>query len=156
MNFTESFDQFSSKATTTDLALYAGIGMVLWVLFKDKLSPVQKMLMDFVEGLKSRPQQQYQPPVQVQVPVPAPVQTQTPAPQLQIPMPDVTQVVVPKQVQKQQEDDNFLKLVLSWKQTRDLASKLECKKAVEVVDQMFPYLSPEVCNSKADGEASNE
>jgi len=152
MNFTESFDQFSSKATTTDLALYAGIGIVLWVLFKDKLSPVQKMLMDFVEGLKSRPQH----PVPTQVQVPVPVQTQTPAPQLQIPMPDVTQVVVPKQAQKQQDDDNFLKLVLSWKQTRDLASKLECKKAVEVVDQMFPYLSPEVCNSKADGEASNE
>ena len=34
---------------------------------------------------------------------------------------------------------------MSWKQTRDLAQKSGCKKAVEVADQMFPYLSPMVC-----------
>lgn len=44
MNFTESFDQFSSKLSGTDIALYAGAGLVLWVLFKDKLSPVQQLL----------------------------------------------------------------------------------------------------------------
>ena len=44
MNFTESFDQFSSRVSTLDLALYAGIGLVLWVLFKDKLAPVQHQI----------------------------------------------------------------------------------------------------------------
>jgi len=39
----------------------------------------------------------------------------------------------------------FFDLVVSWKQTRDLAEKSGCAKAVEVADQMFPYLSPMVC-----------
>ena len=47
MNFTESFQEFSSRVSTTDLALYAGVGLVLWVLFKDKLSPVQKLYRDW-------------------------------------------------------------------------------------------------------------
>jgi hypothetical protein len=41
-------------------------------------------------------------------------------------------------------------LVLAWKQTRDLAAQSKCQKAVEVADQMFPYLSPTVCNKVQD------
>ena len=41
MNYTETFQEFASKVGPMDLALYAGVGLVLWVLFKDKLSPVQ-------------------------------------------------------------------------------------------------------------------
>lgn len=54
MNYAQSFEEFSKSLSGTDLALYAGIGVVLWVLFKDKLSPVQKIVMDFVNGLKSK------------------------------------------------------------------------------------------------------
>ena len=43
MNFTESFDQFSSSLSTTDLALYAGVGLVVWVMFKNKLRPIQTL-----------------------------------------------------------------------------------------------------------------
>lgn len=37
MNFTQTFEEFSSKLTTMDLALYAGAALILWVLLKDKL-----------------------------------------------------------------------------------------------------------------------
>ena len=34
------------------------------------------------------------------------------------------------------------------KQTRDLAEKSGCSEAVKVADQMFPFLSPNVCAKK--------
>lgn len=52
MNYAESFEEFSSSLQPVDLALYAGIGIVLWVLFKDKMSPVQKFLLDAVNNVK--------------------------------------------------------------------------------------------------------
>lgn len=52
MNYAESFEEFSSSLQPVDLALYAGIGIVLWVLFKDKMSPVQKFLLDVVNVVK--------------------------------------------------------------------------------------------------------
>lgn len=52
MNFTESFDQFSSNLSGMDIALYAGVGLALWVMFKDKLSPVQKLLSDLLGKVK--------------------------------------------------------------------------------------------------------
>ena len=97
MNYTESFDQFASKVTPTDLALYAGVGMILFVLFKDKLSPVQKFLGDLVGGLKSK--------------------LNNGASVVPVVVPDVTPVVV----SKENKEDTFFKLVVSWKQTRDLA-----------------------------------
>lgn len=118
MNFTESFEQFSGKLGPTDLALYAGIGLVLWVLFKDKLSPIQQMLSGLLDKFKK---------------------TTTVVP---INVPSVDPVIVPKSANT---DDIFFKLVVSWKQTRDLAEKSGCVKAIEVADQMFPYLSPTVC-----------
>ena len=57
MNFTQSFEEFSSSLKPVDLALYAGIGLVLWVMFKDKLSPVQvlvKAVIDKVKGLVNK------------------------------------------------------------------------------------------------------
>lgn len=47
MNPLETFGEFSGKLTTTDLMLYAGVAVVLWVLFKDKLGGVG----DFVKNL---------------------------------------------------------------------------------------------------------
>jgi len=129
MNFTESFQEFSSKLSTTDLALYAGVGLVLWVLFKDKLSPVQKLLVSLgekVKGLLSGGGMKM-PTVDV---------------------PKVDPVVLPKATGD--KDDVFFKLVVSWKQTRDLAEKSGCSEAVKVADQMFPFLSPNVCANKED------
>jgi hypothetical protein len=129
MNFTESFQEFSSKLSTTDLALYAGVGLVLWVLFKDKLSPVQKLLVSLGEkakGLFSGGGMKM-PTVDV---------------------PKVDPVVLPKATGDR--DDVFFKLVVSWKQTRDLAEKSGCSEAVKVADQMFPFLSPNVCANKED------
>lgn len=125
MNFTESFQEFSSKLSTTDLALYAGVGLVLWVLFKDKLSPVQKLLMGLVDRFKGTGGSAL------------PVVT----------VPSVSPVVVPKRTDA---EDTFFKLVVSWKQTRDLAVQSGCSEAVKVADQMFPYLSPNVCQKNED------
>lgn len=112
MNYTESFDQFASRLSTTDVALYAGVGLVLWVLFKDKLSPVQKLLTPLIDSVKNL----------------------------------VTKKKVSDPVVVQKEvDDIFFQLVVSWKQTRDLAEKSGCSEAVKVADEMFPYLSPTVC-----------
>lgn len=123
MNFTQSFEEFSGKLGPMDLALYAGVGIVLWVLFKDKLSPVQTMVLDFIKQFTQK----------------SPVSTV---------VKDVT-----KNVDTVDSEDVFFDLVVSWKQTRDLALKSGCNKAVEVADQMFPYLSPEGCVEKENTDA---
>ena len=122
MNFTESFDQFSSRLSTTDLALYAGAGIILWVLFKDRLSPVQTFVMSVVNSLKGKVNN----------------------------IPSVTLPVIntPTTPVAQAEEDVFFKLVVSWKQTRDLAVQSGCSEAVKVADQMFPFLSPTACVKK--------
>ncbi len=125
MNFTESFEQFSSKLTTMDLALYAGVGMVLWVLFKDKLSPVQELILSLFKNVKGSLETK---PSSSLVPVTIPVVTET------------------KSVNEQK--DTFFKLIVSWKQTRDLAVQSGCPEAVKVADEMFPFLSPSVCEKK--------
>jgi hypothetical protein len=128
MNFTESFEQFSSRLTTTDLALYAGVGLVLWVLFKDKLSPVQKLVLSAVEKVKGLLGTKVESTVDIPV------------------IPVVTKPVV--SVEPEKAEDLFFKLVVSWKQTRDLAVKSNCTEAIKVADQMFPYLSPVVCTKE--------
>lgn len=117
MNFTQTFEEFSGSLGSTDLLLYAGLGIVLWVLFKDKLSPVQQFVLDLINKAKGK------------ISKPA--------------LPDLTIVNKPSVQQ-----NLFFDLVVSWKQTRDLAEKSGCQKAVEVADQMFPYLSPTVCAEK--------
>lgn len=126
MNFTQSFEEFSASLGPMDLALYAGAGIILWVLFKDKLSPVQTMVMDLVNKLKGS--------------------LSNDSDTVTIKVPDVV-----KSSPKVQQD-LFFDLVVSWKQTRDLAVRSGCSKAVEVADQMFPYLSPTVCGEEKDAE----
>lgn len=120
MNFTQSFEEFSSSLGVMDVALYAGVGLVLWVLFKDKLSPVQALLASLFDTVKSV-----------------------------VPKPTGSTVVVPPVVSPvvsaERVDDVFFRLVVSWKQTRDLAEASGCSEAVKVADQMFPFLSPTVC-----------
>jgi hypothetical protein len=68
MNFSQSFEEFSSSLGPMDLALYAGVGIVLWVLFKDKLSPVQKIVIDLVNKAKSSLGQDGKPTVSIPLP----------------------------------------------------------------------------------------
>jgi len=119
LDYTQSFEQFSQSVKPLDLALYAGAGLVLWVLFKDKLSPVQKFISDLVDSIKSKSTSGT--------------------------LPLVPTVSVPNVVSKVNKDDIFFKLVSSWKQTRDLAVLSNCSEAVKVADQMFPFLSPNGC-----------
>lgn len=127
MNFTESFDQFASQLTTKDLALYAGVGLVLWVMFKDKLTPVQKLVLSVVEKVKGLVGSRTMPPNPVLSSVASVLSTDT-----------------------EKNEDLFFRLVVSWKQTRDLAVKSGCAEAVKVADEMFPFLSPTVCSTKKD------
>lgn len=125
MNFTQSFEEFSSSLEPMDLALYAGAGIIIWVLFKDRLSPVQKLVTDAIASLKEYFSDLKKEKDQPMIKVPehlkdAPVEAQ----------------------------NLFFDLVVSWKQTRDLAERSGCSKAVQVADEMFPYLSPTVCKDK--------
>lgn len=123
MNFTENFQEFSARLSRTDLALYAGVGIVLWVMFKDRMSPVQKLVSNLMTKVTSV------------------VNTD------KVSKPTGVAVVSTTTTDKQ---DVFFELVVSWKQTRDLAVKSGCAEAVKVADQMFPFLSPAVCGAKED------
>lgn len=126
MNYAQSFDEFASSLGPTDIALYAGAAIVAWVLFKDRLNPVSSLvsgLVDKVRGLLNNSN------VVVKPTVPAATNDTK-----------VTQVT--------NKEDIFFELVTSWKKTRDLAVKAECVEAIKVADQMFPYLSPVVCNEE--------
>lgn len=54
MNYAQTFEEFSKSVSTTDLALYAGAGLILFILFKDKLSPVQNLINDLVNKVKNK------------------------------------------------------------------------------------------------------
>jgi len=126
MNYAQSFEEFSKGLNGTDLALYAGIGIILWVLFKDKLSPVQEFIMNITKKTnKSASTVAYNDVVPT--------------------FKSISTNSIPK-------DEIFFELVASWKKTRDLAIKSECVRAVEVIDQMFPYLSPKICGEKKTNE----
>jgi len=123
MNYAQSFDEFASSLGPTDLALYAGAALIAWVLFKDRLNPVSlvvKQLVDKVYGLLSS------------------------KPGVAKPVPAATN----NSVGVETKEDVFFELVTSWKKTRDLAVKAQCTEAIKVADQMFPYLSPVVCNEE--------
>jgi hypothetical protein len=121
MNYTETFNEFASKSTPLDLALYAGLGLILWVLFKDKLTPVQKFILDLTKKVYPSNSSDFHV------------------------LPSVPDVSLPKSIVK---EDVFFKLVASWKQTRDLAVQSNCVEAIKVADQMFPFLSPNTCQDQ--------
>lgn len=121
MNYvTQSFEEFSKSVGPTDLALYAGIAVVVWVLFKDKLSPVQKVVTDLLSSFKNS-------------------KTTNVPPSVDLNLFNKSKV----------KEDVFFELVSSWKQTRDLAVKSNCAEAVKVADQMFPFLAPQACQEKS-------
>lgn len=126
MDYTQTFEEFSRGLSRTDLALYAGVGIVLWVLFKDKLSPVGELVKKTLGSLQQKTSA-----------VP-----KNPVPSLS----DLTLVSTPSSTNNTKVDnDVFFRLVTSWKQTRDLAVQGGCSEAVKVADEMFPFLSPTVC-----------
>lgn len=126
MNYTESFNDFASRLGPTDLALYAGAALVLYVLFKDRMSPAQKIVNDLMNKAKTFLGDKSNLTVVPEVKLPA----------------------VTNSPHTSSKEDTFFKLIVSWKQTRDLASQLNCGEAVKVADQMFPYLSPNSCEEK--------
>lgn len=117
LDYAQTFEEFSSSLKPMDLALYAGCGIVLWVLFKDKLSPVQNFLGQLLGKVKNQ------------------LGTQT-------------KVEIKPTLIAPESNNVFFDLIASWKQTRDLAVKSGCSEAVRVADQMFPYLSPTVCQEE--------
>jgi len=126
MNYaTESFSDFASRLGPTDLALYAGAALVLFVLCKDRMSPVQRVVIDLVNKAKV---------------LLGKTNTNT--------LPEVKLPLVTNNSQPSAQEDTFFKLVVSWKQTRDLAAQLKCDEAIKVADQMFPFLSPNSCKEK--------
>jgi len=122
IDFTQSFEEFAAKTGPMDLALYAGVALVLWIMFKDNLTPVLSPLFAKAKELVSK--------------------------KSNTGLPSVDPVTLPKQVAALDTDEVFFKLIVSWKQTRDLAEKSGCLEAIKVADQMFPYLSPTVCGKK--------
>lgn len=118
VDYTQSFNEFASSLGPTDLALYAGAALVAWVLLKDKLNPLTKLVADFITKLKTK------------------TNTSTTV---------TTNNTLSLFNTKSDTEDLFFKLVSSWKQTRDLAVKSGCDDAVKVADQMFPFLSPQGC-----------
>jgi hypothetical protein len=140
MNYTQSFEEFSTGLGPTDLALYAGVGVVLLVLFKDQMSPVQKFILDLFNKAKDTvadlTERKVTPePVPLSpVPGPIPVTPSSPAPILVRPDSDPNKV--------------FFEMVASWKQTRDLAVKHGCEEAVKSLDDTFQYLAPTVCEGE--------
>lgn len=125
MNYAQSFDEFASSLGPTDIALYAGAAIIVWVLFKDRLNPVTSLVSGLVDRVKVLLNQK--PVVQ----------------------PNLSVTTNSSEVQRSvNKEDIFFELVTSWKKTRDLAVKAECVEAIKVADQMFPYLSPVVCNEE--------
>jgi len=143
LDYSQSFEEFSGSLQPIDLALYAGVGLVLWVLFKDKLSPVQSLLGTLIENTKNL--FSAKPRISVPVPVPVPAATNVgvsynnPSSIFSVTSPSIFE-----------EEDLFFKLIVSWKETRDLAVKCGCDKAIDVIDSAFPHLSPVTCKERTD------
>lgn len=129
MNYAQSFEEFAKSTTSLDLALYAGVGLVLFVLFKDRLSPVQSFLLNLLEKVKATTNQK----VSTSMPVKKEVLKES-----------LYMFTSPKT-----KDELFMSLVSSWKETRNLAEQSGCTEAVKVADQMFPYLSPNGCEQES-------
>lgn len=109
-----SVENFGATIKPLDLTLYVGVILVVYVLFKEKIH-------DMINKLKE----------------------------------NFASTKIPPSIIKDYFSDNtdnaddfddrdpFFSLVRSWKHTRDLAEEVGAEKAVEIADQMFPYLAPQ-------------
>jgi len=154
MNYKQNFEEFATSLGPTDLALYAGIGVILYVLFKDQMSPVQKFLLDLFNKAKENVVDLTNATVN-NVPVPLPPLPTVPSPAngtVVGPIP-VTPPAVPVLVRPDNDPNNvFFQMIASWKQTRDLAVENGCEEAVKSLDDTFQYLSPTVCQGENNDE----
>lgn len=122
--FTQTFDDFSAGLTTSDLFLYAGGGLLTYVLFQDKLGGIKKLVADLVSKSKqtlSRPSENI---TNTQTLLSSTTSTNKPSP------------------------DSFVELIVSWKHTRDLAANCNNKQAVDLMDKLFPSLNASLSESK--------
>ena len=115
MNFTQTFEEFGSGFNQVNLFVYAGAAIVAWVLLKDKINI--NPIKEYIQYIVNVVKSKIK----------------------------ITKSVNNLHKPNPTADSLFLELVVSWKRTRDLARKLECDKAVIVADEMFPYLSPGIC-----------
>jgi len=106
----EALENFGAGLSTVDLVLYAGLLVVLYVLFQEQVNKIVGKLKDNLNSWKDNSNNNL---------IPVDV--------------DYSDSI---------EDDVFFELIKSWKQTRDLAEIYGADKAVEIADQMFPYLVP--------------
>jgi hypothetical protein len=124
--FTVNYDEFSKGMNSTNLLLYAGIGLAVFVLFnKDPLN-YAKSVVDFIKSKLSGVTRSVTPLV---------ITDTATDPKLPVSLP----------AYEPSKDELFFTLIESWKKTRDLAVKTNCTEAVKVADQMFPFLSPNGC-----------
>jgi hypothetical protein len=107
----EALENFGAGLSTVDLVLYAGLLVVLYVLFQEQINKIVNNLKNNFNSWQDNKNKTDLIPVDVEYP-------------------DSIQ------------DDVFFELIKSWKQTRDLAEIYGADKAVEIADQMFPYLVP--------------
>ena len=112
---------------STNLLLYAGVGLAIFVLFnKDPLN-YAKSIVGLIKSKLSGVKNSVTPLVITNTTAPSiPMSPTTYEPELS-------------------KDELFFALIESWKKTRDLAVKTNCSEAVKVADQMFPFLSPNGC-----------
>ena len=123
MNYAESFEEFSKGLTSTDLMVYAGAAIVLFVLFQERLAPIKQWVLKLYNSLLTRTKKE---PIPVSLPV-----------------------SIVKSVDVDIDNDsNFLHLISSWKNTRDLAEKMSCSEAVKILDSAFSHLGPSNCVDK--------
>ena len=117
MNFSQSFEEFSRGLTNTDLMVYGGAGLVLFVLFQKQLVPVKDYLVTLYNNLINK------------------VKTNTK---------NVTSPII-YPVVKNNNDNDFLQLIASWKNTRNLSENMGCEEAVKILDSAFSHLAPHEC-----------
>jgi len=117
MNF--SLDNFGAGIQTMDVVLYAGVALIVYVLFQEKIHQLLDQVKDKLKNVK--------------------------APEL----PSIDTGIFDDQ-EPETQDDVFFQLIMSWKQTRDLAEQYGADKAVAIADQMFPHLVPKDYNNETE------
>jgi hypothetical protein len=117
MNYSQSFEEFSKGLTNTDLMVYGGAALILFVLFKDQLTPLKTWAVNLYTNIVNK------------------VKADS---IVTIPTAPVVDIAKPN-------DNDFLKLIASWKNTRNLAEVMGCVEAVKILDTAFPHLGPHEC-----------
>jgi hypothetical protein len=130
---TQNFEEFSRGMNGQSLMLLAGAGLVVWYLFGNKLGIIKDMVLGVIGKIK-------------------PVGSSAPTVEQKPLSGDIFDILSATKKSTQnfevESSDVFFKLIVSWKQTRDLAVKAGCDQAIEIADQMFPYLSVTSCGKK--------